>query len=70
MVPRISKHMTRPHYAHAAVSGELDIEPTPGRHDELFQKLSHDQDDFADIRCLSFFASSSVPATWLTSVIR
>jgi magnesium chelatase family protein len=32
------------------LAGELDIEPTPSRLDELFQELSHYEDDFADVR--------------------
>ena len=34
----------------AFLTGELDIEPTPSRLDELFQELSHYEDDFADVR--------------------
>jgi magnesium chelatase family protein len=34
----------------AFLSGELDIEPTPSRLDELFQELSHYEEDFADVR--------------------
>jgi magnesium chelatase family protein len=32
------------------LSGTLDIEPVPSRLDELFQELSHYEDDFADVR--------------------
>ena len=34
----------------AFLSGELEIEPTPSRLDELFQELSHYEEDFADVR--------------------
>ena len=34
----------------AFLTGELDIEPTPSRLDELFQELSHYDEDFADVR--------------------
>jgi magnesium chelatase family protein len=34
----------------AFLSGELDIEPIPSRLDELFQELSHYEEDFADVR--------------------
>jgi magnesium chelatase family protein len=34
----------------AFLSGQLDIEPTPSRLDELFQELSHYEEDFADVR--------------------
>ena len=34
----------------AFLAGELDIEPTPSRLDELFQELSHYEEDFADVR--------------------
>jgi magnesium chelatase family protein len=34
----------------AFLSGELDIEPTPSRLTELFQELSHYEEDFADVR--------------------
>ena len=34
----------------AFLSGDLDIEPTPSRLDELFQELSHYDVDFADVR--------------------
>jgi magnesium chelatase family protein len=34
----------------AFLTGELDIEPTPSRLDELFQELSHYEEDFADVR--------------------
>src|SRR5438045_4105325 len=34
----------------AFLAGELDIEPTPSRLDQLFQELSHYEDDFADVR--------------------
>src|SRR5438874_475030 len=34
----------------AFLTGELEIEPTPSRLDELFQELSHYEDDFADVR--------------------
>jgi magnesium chelatase family protein len=34
----------------AFLSGTLDIEPTPSRLDELFQELSHYDEDFADVR--------------------
>jgi magnesium chelatase family protein len=34
----------------AFLSGELEIEPTPSRLGELFQELSHYDDDFADVR--------------------
>jgi magnesium chelatase family protein len=34
----------------AFLSGTLDIEPTPSRLDELFQELSHYEEDFADVR--------------------
>jgi magnesium chelatase family protein len=34
----------------AFLSGELDIEPTPSRLDELFKQLSHYEEDFADVR--------------------
>ncbi len=34
----------------AFLSGELDIEPTPSRLDQLFQELSHYEEDFADVR--------------------
>ncbi len=34
----------------AFLAGELDIEPTPSRLDELFQELSHYDEDFADVR--------------------
>ncbi|HEX2475792.1 MAG TPA: YifB family Mg chelatase-like AAA ATPase, partial [Lacipirellulaceae bacterium] len=32
------------------LTGELDIEPTPSRLNELFQELSHYEEDFADVR--------------------
>jgi magnesium chelatase family protein len=32
------------------LTGELDIEPTPSRLSELFQELSHYEEDFADVR--------------------
>ncbi len=32
------------------LAGELDIEPTPSRLGELFQELSHYEEDFADVR--------------------
>jgi magnesium chelatase family protein len=32
------------------LAGELDIEPTPSRLSELFQELSHYEEDFADVR--------------------
>jgi magnesium chelatase family protein len=32
------------------LTGELDIEPTPSRLGELFQELSHYEEDFADVR--------------------
>jgi magnesium chelatase family protein len=34
----------------AFLTGELDIEPTPSRLDQLFQELSHYEEDFADVR--------------------
>ena len=34
----------------AFLAGELEIEPTPSRLDELFQELSHYEEDFADVR--------------------
>jgi magnesium chelatase family protein len=34
----------------AFLTGTLDIEPTPSRLDELFQELSHYEEDFADVR--------------------
>jgi magnesium chelatase family protein len=34
----------------AFLSGSLDIEPTPSRLDQLFQELSHYEEDFADVR--------------------
>jgi magnesium chelatase family protein len=34
----------------AFLSGELNIEPTPSRLDQLFQELSHYEEDFADVR--------------------
>src|SRR5262245_18005178 len=34
----------------AFLTGELELEPTPSRLDELFQELSHYEDDFADVR--------------------
>jgi magnesium chelatase family protein len=34
----------------AFLTGELDIESTPSRLDELFQELSHYDEDFADVR--------------------
>jgi magnesium chelatase family protein len=34
----------------AFLTGELEIEPTPSRLDELFQELSHYEEDFADVR--------------------
>jgi magnesium chelatase family protein len=34
----------------AFLSGELELEPTPSRIGELFQQLSHYDDDFADVR--------------------
>src|SRR5262245_54891119 len=34
----------------AFLAGELEIEPTPSRLDELFQELSNYDDDFADVR--------------------
>jgi magnesium chelatase family protein len=34
----------------AFLAGTLDIEPTPSRLDELFQELSHYEEDFADVR--------------------
>ena len=34
----------------AFLAGTLDIEPAPSRLDELFQELSHYEDDFADVR--------------------
>jgi magnesium chelatase family protein len=34
----------------AFLTGELDIEPTPSRLDELFHELSHYEEDFADVR--------------------
>jgi len=34
----------------AFLTGNLEIEPTPSRLDELFQELSHYEDDFADVR--------------------
>jgi magnesium chelatase family protein len=34
----------------AFLSGTLDIEPTPSRLDQLFQELSHYEEDFADVR--------------------
>jgi magnesium chelatase family protein len=34
----------------AFLAGQLDIEPTPSRLDELFQELSHYDEDFADVR--------------------
>ncbi len=32
------------------LTGELEIEPTPSRLNELFQELSHYEEDFADVR--------------------
>ncbi|MFO0787980.1 MAG: YifB family Mg chelatase-like AAA ATPase [Pirellulales bacterium] len=32
------------------LAGQLDIEPTPSRLNQLFQELSHYEDDFADVR--------------------
>jgi magnesium chelatase family protein len=34
----------------AFLSSELDVEPTRSRLDELFQELSHYEEDFADVR--------------------
>jgi magnesium chelatase family protein len=34
----------------AFLAGELEIEPTPSRLDQLFQELSHYEEDFADVR--------------------
>src|SRR5689334_9010335 len=34
----------------AFLTGELELESTPSRLDELFQELSHYEDDFADVR--------------------
>jgi magnesium chelatase family protein len=34
----------------AFLAGALDIEPTPSRLNELFQELSHYEEDFADVR--------------------
>ncbi len=34
----------------AFLAGQLDIEPTPSRLNELFQELSHYDEDFADVR--------------------
>lgn len=34
----------------AFLAGELDLEPTPSRIDELFEQLSQYDDDFADVR--------------------
>jgi magnesium chelatase family protein len=34
----------------AFLTGELEIEPTPSRLNELFQELSHYDEDFADVR--------------------
>jgi magnesium chelatase family protein len=34
----------------AFLTGELEIEPTPSRLDELFQELSHYEENFADVR--------------------
>jgi hypothetical protein len=34
----------------AFLTGQLEIEPTPSRLDELFQELSHYEEDFADVR--------------------
>jgi predicted ATPase with chaperone activity len=34
----------------AFLTGELDVEPTPSRLDELFHELSHYEEDFADVR--------------------
>jgi len=34
----------------AFLTGELDVEPTPSRLDELFQELAHYDEDFADVR--------------------
>jgi predicted ATPase with chaperone activity len=34
----------------AFLTGELDIEPTPSRLNELFQELSRYEEDFADVR--------------------
>ena len=34
----------------AFLTGELEIEPTPSRLDQLFQELSHYEEDFADVR--------------------
>ena len=34
----------------AFLAGELDIEPTPSRLNELFHELSHYDEDFADVR--------------------
>ncbi len=34
----------------AFLAGELEIEPTPSRLDQLFQELSHYVEDFADVR--------------------
>src|SRR3954464_2777781 len=34
----------------AFLAGQLDIEPTPSRLDELFQELSHYEEDFGDVR--------------------
>ena len=31
-------------------TGELDIDPTPSRIEQLFEQLSHYDDDFADVR--------------------
>src|SRR5262245_29904853 len=34
----------------AYLSGQLDIEPTPSRLDQLFQEFSHYEEDFGDVR--------------------
>jgi magnesium chelatase family protein len=34
----------------AFLAGQLDIEPTPSRLDQLFQELSHYEEDFGDVR--------------------
>jgi magnesium chelatase family protein len=34
----------------AFFAGQLDIEPTPSRIDQLFQELAHYEEDFADVR--------------------
>ena len=34
----------------AFLAGQLDIAPTPSRLDQLFQELSHYEEDFADVR--------------------